>query len=880
MTQLGLIQYFKPRPQPAVAQKAAVAPQALALPRPTSRLSTIVPFFATSPGQAAARAAAAQQAEDDVWDAMAVAEQVVAEPAPRPAPYLRQAAPSTAQQDSSLQFEDKIGDEGEDFQVAHDHDDDFVPTSLPPRSRSVCEPTAQAQSIKWTQHSQPGTPPPRTVKQALRPKAPGASSRAMRSSKKSRKLSAPVDSRMLDIKLGSDSDGTIAAVKQVPSCGSLKKPSQPVVYPAESFSQARASLPHILGQPPVQSSSFLPSKVSPSSFVPDSPGQSSTHAAAIPRHSNARRKRSFRSLFPDDDDNRDVSPEFQRTRLYRHYCREHGVDSSEDDDELMALPLLRCRNMVSSDPPALRRSSFSPLGKGCAPFSASVSKQSRVHFKNNQLFRKDDDVASADGDRKIGGDKDEKCNLQHDDAAWTDGGKASANNLPVIISLDSSGEDVQKQNYVPARQRLSMLTTATPRRRMLSMELLQTGSGFDDVNTSGNDGFNTRGSRASHGTVRMTYGSSDDDDDREPILRRPMGSARRRILRQQKSNTACELETEIVVFRRTPRPTEQADMPHQTMTPEKPSATEWLQERDIGDFSDTGSDVPSVPESAPRLENSDAVLASARRNHSVTRRAGTRTTIVNASYHQPLRRDLFSSGRHRLVGKPLGIRGDFDTDVCNGDSSDEQDKIGIAIAENSNDYDSNHNYGCGHDDRADDYEVAVIGANTMQLCQIARNQPTNYVVAPDDDCVMVINDDDDSRADCNSTSPYDIRTALCRAGETPEAMLERLGETYVVDAIAEAQEAGREIVGGEDIGFGNSWGQDNNNPVAQAKMAKFKNCIGKSKARYDLAMATASLVGAQVKYAKLFANGGRRGGHKKRNSGRSQGRTAWRRTKK
>lgn len=67
---------------------------------------------------------------------------------------------------------------------------------------------------------------------------------------------------------------------------------------------------------------------------------------------------------------------------------------------------------------------------------------------------------------------------------------------------------------------------------------------------------------------------------------------------------------------------------------------------------------------------------------------------------------------------------------------------------------------------------------------------------------------DDDEADDEDSPPPFYLNALCENGETVEQMIERLGEGYVLERISNAQQSGRRIIGGEQLGINDPFNRD------------------------------------------------------------------------
>lgn len=111
---------------------------------------------------------------------------------------------------------------------------------------------------------------------------------------------------------------------------------------------------------------------------------------------------------------------------------------------------------------------------------------------------------------------------------------------------------------------------------------------------------------------------------------------------------------------------------------------------------------------------------------------------------------------------------------------------------------------------------------------------------------------------CAGTSarpaPFDVRS-LCDSGETVAEMFQRLGEDTVMDAVFQAQEEGRRVVGGEDIGLDPAamGSQESPNFLQSSNFGKTTEVLY-SKSRYTHEMARASLTGSKERVKQKYEN--------------------------
>lgn len=122
---------------------------------------------------------------------------------------------------------------------------------------------------------------------------------------------------------------------------------------------------------------------------------------------------------------------------------------------------------------------------------------------------------------------------------------------------------------------------------------------------------------------------------------------------------------------------------------------------------------------------------------------------------------------------------------------------------------------------------------------------------------------------------YDVSHELCQPGESVREMLERLGEDTVADKISQAKANGCIIVGGESIGFQESRSQSLRGGDENL-LAKFRNSVGRNKAKYSVEIAAARLEGASKRYEERYGRAKKnnrfgRGRYKRTRSRRGRG---------
>lgn len=91
-------------------------------------------------------------------------------------------------------------------------------------------------------------------------------------------------------------------------------------------------------------------------------------------------------------------------------------------------------------------------------------------------------------------------------------------------------------------------------------------------------------------------------------------------------------------------------------------------------------------------------------------------------------------------------------------------------------------------DEDDDFE------EPLSSRRVGLNRPNN------EDSVEVTDDDD-------KPPPFNLH-AMCNENECMQDMIERIGEAQILEQVSNAQKAGREIIGGEELGLSNTFSKD------------------------------------------------------------------------
>lgn len=202
-------------------------------------------------------------------------------------------------------------------------------------------------------------------------------------------------------------------------------------------------------------------------------------------------------------------------------------------------------------------------------------------------------------------------------------------------------------------------------------------------------------------------------------------------------------------------------------------AAEWYNERDIDEFSSSSKEIAGVSEK----------LDDEQKNRSHSRPLTEKVA--------PVRRDILNNFSDDLD--------ESNNDVLNSASVTPPPRANVAAAGPSG--------ALPIDDDGNGEEAQVVEVDN---CNVEREIQLVASSSDMDEVVDLVIDDD-------TPPPFNL-IVLCEGGESIEQMVQRLGEEAVMERVIEAQENGREILGGESLGI-------TNRPSSKNTFDKFRNTV-------------------------------------------------------
>lgn len=209
-----------------------------------------------------------------------------------------------------------------------------------------------------------------------------------------------------------------------------------------------------------------------------------------------------------------------------------------------------------------------------------------------------------------------------------------------------------------------------------------------------------------------------------------------------------------------------------------PRSAEWYHERDIDEFSESSSD------EKPSSKSNYVTRAVTRRRRRAVRSSPSQRSVL------PVRRNISKSFDLSPDQRPI-----LRAAAAKRSSSDR--RVSTEPAQSLKTHEP--------DDLAYDVDAEVIDlVDDDDEPVIASNGSYPGSAKVDSSLSSAGDKIDSSNFDEDAPPPFNL-VALCNDGESIREMKERLGEEYVIDKVTEAQENGREIFGGEEIGLTGSY---------------------------------------------------------------------------
>lgn len=572
------------------------------------------------------------------------------------------------------------------------------------------------------------------------------------------------------------------------------------------------------------------------------------------------------SLLPEDGEGSDHIADAQR----RARSVDHS-DSSADDDALMQ-PLLTSASRVASDPP--RRTAA----------SSGAGKRSRAAT----------DPPPA-----------KRWPLSPDTHSRR--GKAPT----AFISLDSDNESEHCPTPTPSRSwtPASVLKVTS----LSSPERATNGSGY----RAASGGHSSRRRKK----VKPLFSDSDDDDMPVQALWMPEEERGRQRGGEAARGQDGDEVTPVIVKKRGPQAVD-SDGQMETGRQE-----EWMNEREIAEFSDSDREsapvVSLLPQRShvtpgPRTFSQFSLSPVQRRNvrdppaskkqrpakakaplissprsgfeHKTQSRApsGSRPA-QNAAARKALSKESRRPSPENISARLLPDRS------CQGEQGD--DSVVELSCEDSAEGGSNSGILNNSDDS--DYDIPLVlgrdrgkqkvgasrrhasaaaAADVYSLSSGEEDPSGSESVARSDDDAVIDLDDEDEDISMPQLPPFDIKLLLCVGEESVLEMFDRRGEDEVMQLIFDARDAGRRIINGDAVGI-----PSEPEPVAKRKISaeEFDEMYGgakrKRKKSRSVEMALKEGEGATERYRKKYEKRGKSGGgqgksRSRRGGGRSRGR--------
>lgn len=790
-----------------------------------------------------------EDVEDHVWEAIDAFDEIVA-----PRGKSQSVARSIARTDAAAR---DIPREGANESLTQsgarplkksgggsDTDSDFVAPkqARKPQVRPVCP--YSSSKVRGARANKPSNPTLRT---------PGANSFPMDS--------PPVASREMAPNFEHDRPSLVGAGNA----------TAPVVNPLTSEPR-RKPPPEIyrssaagLGAPPI-------APLTPSHVIDYSPHCSSDPAETQPetREPPKRRRRSFLPMqWSDDEENSSGE--------------KPGVcgPESDEDDELLLQPHFGSRATARRD----SRSQLGckrPLPRSHAPIP--IKRVSGVQSSARKRVRRIAADICADGSSD-----DESADMRgpRNDAA-VPFRESDVVRRPAFITVDdsegdasveTSDEDVVEvervtearavqSSHVPATKRAKF---ATPRRRRLPRSALQIDPPGRFVcpprGVDGGNGYFQGPCAASEfqfsGSLdkNLVGGSQKATPSRPSWQKRPSAFEGGQTTRKKGVQTLLDGADNCSLLPRTsePRFPEDSDlvvMKHRN-TPQlsecgpvdSDGGDEWMNERDIGDFSD-----------GPAPRKATRVLGRENRFDS------TRVEKTKLAVRRPRRVDLDVENvvdleEEGICDRVRKINDMHDRDEASGGSSDGDESSSDKCLADEGTFDGVRTEG--------DVEDLILLSDSDHYERVESRSHLRSIDAARGSSPTVLEESHQHPSDVppplEEAPVFNIGLVLCQPGESVTQMVERLGVDRVMDQVFDAQLSGRKVVGGEELGIFPEMMKGDSSPGKALAADKFRDCTGKSRKKYTLEDANARVSGAKERYQARFASRrGKRGGRKYR----------------